>query len=164
MEEVWAAGECRASLEVVFLSRGIMDAQDTCKRVNKAPPHPSTAAMKSGLGAPSTPHMFGRPHQGTGSHMAPPDRRSQVCRLRGTADPKVSRFENKLWLHCTNPTSGSTGKTKLNRQQIKLKLVCMLHNVTYVIILDNDKKDGFWGSSLTFETLWAERHVKKIRR
>lgn len=68
----------------------------------RAPPHPSTAAMKSGLGALSTPHMLGRPHQGTGSHMAPPDRRSQVCRLRGTVDPKVSCFENKLWLHCTN--------------------------------------------------------------
>lgn len=40
----------------------------------------------------------------------------------------------------------------------------MLHNVTYVIILDNDKNDGFWGSGLTFETLWAGRCVKKIRR
>ena len=45
-----------------------------------------------------------------------------------------------------------------------MKPVCMLHNVTYVIILDNDKNDGFWGSGLTFETLWAGRCVKKIRR
>ena len=30
-------------------------------------------------------------------------------------------------------------KKKLDRQQIKLKLACMLHNVTYVVILDNDK-------------------------
>lgn len=28
---------------------------------------------------------------------------------------------------------------KLDRQQIKLKLACTLHNVTYVVILDNDK-------------------------
>lgn len=56
----------------------------------RAPPHPSSAAVKSGLGAPSTLHMLGRPHQGTGSQTAPPDRRSQVCRLRGTVDPKVS--------------------------------------------------------------------------
>ena len=40
MEEVWAAGERRASLEVVILSRGIMDAQDICKRVNKGPSSP----------------------------------------------------------------------------------------------------------------------------
>lgn len=90
MEEVWAAGESRASLEVVFLSRGVMDARDTCKSSARALPHPSSAAMDSGLGAPSTPHMLGRPHWGTGSHMAPPDRRPQVCGLRGAADPKVS--------------------------------------------------------------------------
>lgn len=56
----------------------------------RALPHPSSAAVESGLGAPSTPHMLGRPHQGTGSHTAPPDRRPQVCGLRGAADPKVS--------------------------------------------------------------------------
>lgn len=40
MEEVWAAGESRASQEVVFLSRGVMGAQDTCKCVNKGPSSP----------------------------------------------------------------------------------------------------------------------------
>lgn len=40
MEEVWAAGESRASLEVVFLSRGVMDARDMCKYISKGPSSP----------------------------------------------------------------------------------------------------------------------------
>lgn len=104
------------------------------------PSSPSSAAVESGLGAPSTPHMLSRPHQGTGSHCRKPsDRRPQVCGLRGAADPRSHEFlafavssgvwlgllqqlttirngkqnqcfKNKLWLHCTNSRLGQLAK------------------------------------------------------